>query len=173
MQYLKNNKIKEFVIDILQHELNKHIGLKTDDLELGYIVCDEENMTFGKEQAKEWIKKNFDYLGEIAVSEGEYFCKETLSNTFNNPAKVMSLIIAQVAVYLIGQCDMLVEYFGKRFTLTYDMINQLKLELLEQSDIDRTKEILELKQTQKQNHQLKNKRCIKVRKIYMRGNTKN
>lgn len=119
MKYLEDNKIKNEVIDKLIEELNNYEDSNNYGSELAYNLFESYNidgsMTYNSFEAINWIKQNFEDLGEI-VEEIKFSGLE-IPNVFDEPEKFMVVIFLEVGEYLMGECDFVVENWNNEFEL--------------------------------------------------------
>ena len=153
MEYLQYNKIKEFVIDKIIDKLEQYKNISEYGCDLAYKLfegeCVDGSYFYSNYKAEEWIKENYNDLGEIMeelkFQFGEKFLSSLLVDVFDNPDKVVVFVISEVASYLLGQCETVEKYWNEEIELTKENIKNIQIELLEQSEEDREKEIKEIK----------------------------
>lgn len=106
MEYLVKNKIKNEVIEKLIEELENYRDTGHYGCDLAYDLFEGYNVdgtiTYSTYEAKEWVKNNFEDLGEI-VEEIRANGLE-VPNIFDRPEAFMVVIYLEVASYLVGQC---------------------------------------------------------------------
>ena len=141
MNYLKNNPIKEFVkgeiierlADLKGYEENQYI------CDLGYTLFESENVNgayfCNNYTAKEWVNKNFEHIGEIAEEikfqfDSDY-ANKILLDIFDNPDRLIVVIVLEVASYLISKCETAEKYWDHKTNLTDEILNNLIEEIEE------------------------------------------
>ena len=141
MSYLKNNPIKEFVkgeiierlADLKGYEENQYI------CDLGYTLFESENVNgayfCNNYTAKEWVNKNFEHIGEIAEEikfqfDSDY-ANKILLDVFDNPDRLIVVIVLEVSSYLISRCQTAEKHWNKNITLTDKILDNLIKEIKE------------------------------------------
>ena len=141
MNYLENSPIKEFVKgeiierleDLKGYEESHHI------CNLSYTLFESENVIgayfCSNYTAKEWVNKNFEYIGEIAeeikFQFNSDYANKILLDIFDNPDRFIVVIVLEVASYLISMCDTADKYWNNEITLTDEILNNLIEEIEE------------------------------------------
>lgn len=119
MKYLENNNIKNEVIEKLIEELENYKDTEHYGCDLAYDLFEGYNIdgsiTYSTYEAKQWIKRNFDDLGEI-VEEIQANGLE-IPNIFDSPELFMVVIYLEVASYLMGLCEFINENWNQNFML--------------------------------------------------------
>ena len=63
------NELKDWIIDIIKERLDDRIGYTSNTAQLAYDLFEGENgdgsFTYNTPEAKEWISKYFESIGEI------------------------------------------------------------------------------------------------------------
>lgn len=138
MEYLENNNIKNEVIEKLIEELENYKDTEHYGCDLAYDLLEGYNMdrtiTYSTYIAKEWVKNNFDDLGEI-VEEIQANGLE-VPNVFNSPELFMVVIYLEVANYLIGQCEFINKNWNDSFILNDKNICTITKQLNQLKDED-------------------------------------
>lgn len=133
MAYLQNNEIKEEMKEILNDKLSDYEGTTCYACDLGYKLFETENYngsyTCNSYEAKEWIKENFEYLGEIVEKIKSQLGAESIPNVFDNPETFQLVIFLEVSSYLIGQCEFINDNWDDEIELTEDNIKIIKEQL--------------------------------------------
>ncbi len=136
MNYLDNNCIKNEVIDKLIEELENYRDTEHYACELAYDLLEGYNIdgtiTYSTQEAKQWIKNNFDDLGEI-VAEREENGYST-PNLFDNPELFMVVIYLEVANYVMDKCKFINDNWDGTFTLNDKNIYTITKQLRELKD---------------------------------------
>lgn len=139
MEYLENNKIKEFVKGLIIDKLDLYKDQKHYACDLAYTLFEEENVNgtyhFSTYKAKKWIEEHFDDLGEIVeeISSNfdEEFIKKFIVDIFDNPERFVVVIILEVANYLLSQCKTINEKWDDEIILNDEIIKKIEKELEE------------------------------------------
>ena len=139
MSYLKNNSIKNEVIEELQEKLKEYEDTKQYGCDLAYTLFESYNVdgtiTYNRYRAEMWIKNNWDNFSEILDDlrfqyDSDYF-KDIVMNIWDNPEKFMTIIYLEVANYLISQCDFVYKNWNEEIVLTSDNIDLISKQLEE------------------------------------------
>lgn len=141
MDYLEDNKFKDFVKDAIIDKLEgmKGWGEQHYCCDLAYALFESENVNgayyCSTWQAKQTIKKYFDDLGEVVEEITSEFDKDFVTrfttDIFDNPDRFLVVCVLEVAIYLLSQCKTVEENWGDEITLNDEMIKKLKKELKE------------------------------------------
>lgn len=132
--------MKKDIIGRIIDKLYDYEGTEVYACDLGYTLFEGENIdgsfTYNTYEAKEWIKENWDDIGEVweelQFQFGGDFLKDF--NAFDNPEKFMVLIILESAGYLIGKCKLIEDNWNNKITLNKKNIETLKKQLKELDD---------------------------------------
>lgn len=125
--------IKEFVADVLMDKLDEYEGTSSCGCDLAYDLLQQYNVdgsyTYSTYEAKQWVVKNFDELGEIV----EEMTEEDIPpcNVFDNPEAFQVQIMLYVASGLLAQCETVNEFWNEEQELTEEIIAKIKEELNE------------------------------------------
>ena len=141
MNYLKNNPIKEFVKGEIIERLADLKGYKENQYicDLGYTLFESENVNgayfCNNYTAKKWVNKNFEHIGEIAEEikfqfDAEY-ANKILLDVFDNPDRLIVVIVLEVSSYLISRCQTAEKHWNKNITLTDKILDNLIKEIKE------------------------------------------
>ena len=139
MDYLEDNKIKDFVKNAIIEKLELHKENTFYACDLGYMLFEEDNISgtyhYSTTAAKKWIIKYFEDLDEIveeiSFNFDEDFCKKLIVDIFHNPERFAVVIILEVANYILSQCKTIEEKWDNEITLDDEIIKKLKKELKE------------------------------------------
>lgn len=129
---MKKEIIGRIIDKLYDYEDTKHYAC-----DLGYALFEGENMdgtfTYSTYEAKEWIKNNFDDIGEVWEELTFQFGSDFLKNynLFDNPEKFMVLIILESASYLISRCKLIDDNWNSEITLDKKTIKTLEKQLKE------------------------------------------
>ena len=129
--------MKKYIIEKVIDKLNdlKEQDVQVYGCDLSYQLWECENidgtMTYNSYDAKEFIKKYYDDIGEVVeeinFQYGENFLQNY--NPFENPERFMCLIVLESSNYLVGKCDTIQKNWNNQFTLTKYYINKIIKEL--------------------------------------------
>lgn len=134
--------MKKYIIDSLIEKLEylKDENRKFYGCDLSYELWESENIdgtiTYNSYQAKEFIKKYYDDIGEVWEELNFNFDQDYLSkfNMFDNPEKFMLLIVLEASSYLLGKCQLIDKYWNDETILTNYKIEKLIKQLNEIND---------------------------------------
>ena len=140
MEYLKNNEIKNIMIDDIMDKLEDYKDTEIYACDIAYTLYEAENadgciFSYYTRDNEEFIKKYWDDLPEILEElrwnfDCEYFSK-ILIDMFDNPCKFVLIVCLEVANYILGQCKLLEDNWNDKIILTRKNINILKKQLEE------------------------------------------
>lgn len=139
------SKIENFVIDAIITRLEDFKGVNVYGCDLAFTLFDSENNTgayfCNNYKAKKWIVEHFDEIGDILENMvdnfGNEFIKNLLGDIFNDPDKIVVVVVLEVAGNLLGQCQTVQNFWDDETELNTEIINSIKNELLKLSDTDR------------------------------------
>lgn len=129
--------MKKDIINRIIGKLYDYEDKKIYSCDLAYKLFEGENIdgsfTYNSFEAKEWIKQNFDDIGEVWEELKFQFGDDFLSNynLFDNPEKFMVLIIIEVASYIISRCKFIDDNWDKEITLNKKTIKTIEKQLKE------------------------------------------
>lgn len=133
--------MKKDIIGRIIDRLYDYEDVKVYGADLAYTLFESENMdgtfTYNTYEAKEWIKQNFDEIGEVWEELKFQFGSEYLSeylvdfNPFDNPEKFMVLVILKSASYILGKCKTVEDNWNNEIVLTKENIKKIEKELKE------------------------------------------
>jgi len=134
--------MKKYIIDSLIEKLEylKDENRKFYGCDLSYELWESENIdgtiTYNSYQAKEFIKKYYDDIGEVWEELNFNFDQDYLSNfnMFDNPEKFMLLVVLEASSYLLGKCQLIDKYWNDETILTNYKIEKLIKQLNEIND---------------------------------------
>ena len=135
MSYLKNNKVKDFVIAQIKEKLYDFEGISEYGCDFSYKLFEGENYDgvyfYSTYESKQWIQKYFDDLDEIVEELTFEFGADYISkfNPFSEPDKFVLIIIIEVAAYLLGQCKTIEDNWNNEFVLSKSKIKKIINEL--------------------------------------------
>jgi hypothetical protein len=140
MEYLKNNKIKNEIIESLKDKLQDYKDTEEYACDLGYTLYQEEDadgcIFANTQESIDWIKNNYEDIGEIWEELKFNFGNKYMAqfDPFDNPEKVALIIYLEVASYLLGQCETIQDYWNSKIQLTDKNIKKISKELDELKD---------------------------------------
>lgn len=133
MEYLRDNSIKDFVIDVLIDELVDCKDSSTYACELGYTLLETYNIDsvyfYNNYQAVEFIKKHFDDFKEIVEEITLNFGSENIPNVFKQPDRFCIVCFLEVASYLCSNCKYIDDNWNNEILLDEKTIEIIKNEL--------------------------------------------
>ena len=131
MEYLENNKIKNEVIEKLIEKLYNYEEQEVYGCGLGYKLFEGYNIdgsvTCNAYAATQWIKENFDDLGEIVENIQSQGLE--IPNIFESPESFMVIIYLEVANYVMGKCKFIDKNWNDKLVLNKENIKTIKKEL--------------------------------------------
>ena len=137
MNYLEDNSIKDYVIDMLKDKLNDYEGIEVYGCDLAYTLYEGENadgvIFYSTYESKEWIKEHFEDLDEIIEELNFQFGTEYMAkfNPFSEPDRFVLIVVIEVASYLLGCCKTVEKNWNNQFKLTKNKIDKIIKELEE------------------------------------------
>lgn len=132
--------MKKDIIGRIIDRLYDYEDVKVYGTDLAYTLFESENIdgtfTYSSYEAKEWIKNNFDELGEVWEELRFQFGVDYLNNynLFEDPEKFMVLVILESAGYILGQCKTVQDNWDNEMILTKENIKKIEKELKELDD---------------------------------------
>lgn len=135
MSYLKDSKVKDFVKDAIIRKLEDMKGWNEKhyccDLSYTLFECENINGAYfcNSKTAKEWVNKNFEYIGEIAEEikfqfDADY-ANKILLDIFDNPDRFIVVIVLEVVSYLISQCKTIEKNWNDKIVFDDEIIEKL------------------------------------------------
>lgn len=129
--------MKKYIIEKIIDKLYNYEGETIYSCDLAYTLFESENMdgtmTYNSYEAKEWIKNNFDDIGEVweelKFQFGEDFAKDL--NIFDEPEKFMVIVVLESASYLLSQCKTIDDNWNNEIKLNKTNIKKIEKELKE------------------------------------------
>lgn len=129
--------MKKYIIEKIIDKLHDYEGETVYSCDLAYTLFESENMdgtmTYNSYEAKEWIKNNFDDIGEVweelKFQFGEDFVKDL--NIFDEPEKFMVIVVLESASYLLSQCKTIDDNWNNEIKLNKTNIKKIEKELKE------------------------------------------
>ena len=132
--------MKKDIIERIIDRLYDYEDEKIYACDLAYKLFESENIdgtfTYSSYNAKNWIKENFDDIGEVWENLTFEFSGDFLKdyNLFDNPEKFMVLIILESASYILGQCEFLDNNWNDEITLNKENIEIIEKQLKEKDN---------------------------------------
>ena len=125
--------MKKEILNNLIDKLYDYKGQKAYACDLAYTLFESYNMdgsiTYSTHNAKEWIKKYFDELGEVVEEIKFNLGSEFIPNIFDEPEKFMVVIYLEVGASLLSQCKFIDDNWNDEIELTNENIEIIKKEL--------------------------------------------
>ena len=127
--------MKEDIIKRIIDKLYDYEGSEFYGADLAYSLFESENIdgsfTYNSYEAKEWIRDNFDEIGEVYEElvcnlGAEYMGK---FNAFDNPEGFMVIIILEAANYLLGRCEFVENNWDDEIFLDKENIKTIESQL--------------------------------------------
>ena len=125
------NSNEKMVANLLKERLSDYKDQLFYGCDLAYTLFEGENAngsyTFSAWEATQWIKKNFDNLGEIV--ENMEFNGLSVANPFNEPEKFQVQILLETADGIMGSLPTIEEKWNDQFMLDRKTIAKIRKEL--------------------------------------------
>lgn len=123
---------KEILNDLIE-KLYEYEGQKIYACDLAYTLFESYNIdgsvTYSTYNAKEWIKKYFNELGEAVEAIKYNLGSELIPNIFDEPEKFMVVIYLEVGASLLSQCKFIDDNWNNEIELTNKNIEIIKEQL--------------------------------------------
>lgn len=130
------NELKDWLIDIIKERLDDRIGYTSNTAQLAYDLFEGEDVdgsfTYNRPEAKEWISKYFESIGEI-VKKADTNGLEA-PNCFLEPEKFQVFIIIELAYYMLGTSNFIIENWDKEIEITKEIANKIIEEIKQNCD---------------------------------------
>jgi len=128
------NELKSYIIDRIIELLEEYEDIEMYGYDIGYTIFERYNydgtMTYSTYEAKKWIEKYFDDIGEILEELNfEFGDTNSIPNVFDNPEAFMVVIVIEGANYILSNLYTVEKYWNDKFILTKHKINAIKREL--------------------------------------------
>ena len=127
--------MKKEILNDLIGKLNDYEGQKVYTCDLAYTLFESYNIdgsvTYSTHNAKEWIKKYFNELGEVVEEIKFNLGSEFIPNIFDEPEKFMVIIYLEVGASLLSQCKFIDDNWNNEIELTNEVIETIKEQLQE------------------------------------------
>ena len=124
----KTESYVEYVKDFILQNLPEYEGREVYGCNLGYIITEGINVdgsvTYNKQAAIEYIKEWFDEAAEIYRYQMEN-CGQVSLNPFENPEGWMVCMIIEGVNNILGQCDVVEEFWNDETELTDEIIQKI------------------------------------------------
>jgi hypothetical protein len=125
--------MKEEIKKDLIEKLNEYEGQRVYACDLAYTLFESYNIdgsvTYSTYDAKEWIKKYFNELGEVVEEIKFNLGSEFIPNIFEEPERFMVVIYLEVGASLLSQCKFIDDNWNNEIELTDENIEIIKKEL--------------------------------------------
>lgn len=132
------NELKEWLIGEIESALKDYEGARVYGCDLAYTIFEGANAdgsyTCSTYQAKEWIKKYWDEIGEVVEEIKFQFGSEFIPNVFDEAEKFQVVIILEGANYILSHSKTVEHYWDDEFELTKSRINKIVKEIKESNN---------------------------------------
>ena len=123
------NKLKSWLIPEIQEHLYNYEDQEIYACDLAYTIFEGENIdgsyTYSTYEAKEWIKKYWDDIGEVVEEIKFQLGSDCIPNPFDEPEKFQVVIVLEAASYVFGKCDFLEKNWNNEIKLTKRNIKKI------------------------------------------------
>ena len=123
------NSVENFVIDEIKTRLDNLEGEIVYGCDLAHSLfwdcladCTFTYSTYG---AIEWIKDNFEEIGEVLDDISEYIT----ANTFSQPELFQVQLLYETAFHLLSQCETVDSFWDREQELSEEIIEKISDEL--------------------------------------------
>lgn len=134
-RYLEDNKIKDFVKNIIIEELYNHEDMSFYGCDLGYCLLEGYNVDgvyfYNNYDAMNFISECFEDFGEIVEEITFQLGAENIPNVFTEPDKFCVVCFLEVASYILSQCKTVDDMWDSEIELTEEVIKKLESEIKE------------------------------------------
>lgn len=134
--------MNNYVIDLLIEKLEDYEDVKVYACDLTYILLEKYyvncTVTYSTYKAKEWLKENFEEIGDFLEDYKLNFGNEHLSqlalDIFNSPQKAMVIICLEKADEILSSLKFINDNWDNEIVLNKENINIIKSELERERD---------------------------------------
>lgn len=123
------NSVENFVIKEIKVRLNRLEGEIVSGCDLAdslFKDClDNKSFTHSKYEATEWIKDNFEEIGEVLYNISDH----VTANAFSQPKLFQFQLLYETAFYLLSQCDTVDSSWEEEQKLSKEIIEKISDEL--------------------------------------------
>lgn len=123
------NELKQWLIEEIKEHLYNYEDCEIYACDLAYTIFEGENVngsyTCNTYQAKEWIKKYWDDIGEIIEEIKFQLGSEYIPNVFDEPEKFQVVIVLEGANFVLSQSDYINTHWNDRIKLTKANIKKI------------------------------------------------
>lgn len=116
------NELKQWLIEEIKEHLYNYEDCEVYACDLAYTIFEGENIdgsyTCSTYQAKEWIKKYWDDIGEVIEEIKFQLGSEYIPNVFDEPEKFQVVVILEGASFILSQSDYISKHWNDRIKLT-------------------------------------------------------
>ena len=127
--------MKKEILNDLIDKLNDYEGQSIYACDLAYTLFESYNIdgsvTYNTYDAKEWVKKHFNELGEVVEDIKFNLGGEFIPNIFDETEKFMVVIYLEVGASLLSQCKFIDDNWNNKIELTNEVIEIIKEQLQE------------------------------------------
>lgn len=137
MEYLENNKIKDFVKNIVIEELYNYEDNSFYGCDLGYGLLEGYNIDgvyfYNNYDAINFIKEHFDDFGEIVEELKFQYGGDinVIPNVFEYPDRFCVVCFLEVASYILSKCKFVNDNWDNEIKITDEVIKIIENELKE------------------------------------------
>lgn len=129
----------EYVKDFILENLPEYKGQEVYGCDLGYTITEGINAdgsaTYSKQAAMEYIKEWFDEAAEVYQYQMDNY-GQVSQNPFENPEGWMVCMIIEGVNSILGQCDVVEEFWNDETELTDEIIQKIIAYVQEVEEIE-------------------------------------
>lgn len=123
------NELKKWLIEEIKEHLYNYEGSEVYACDLAYTIFEGENIdgsyTYSTFDAKEWIKRYWEDIGEVVEEIKFQLGSECIPNVFEEPEKFQVVIVLEGASYILSQCEYIDKHWNDKITLTKTNIKKI------------------------------------------------
>lgn len=123
------NELKQWLIEEIKEHLYNYEDCEVYACDLAYTIFEGENIdgsyTYSTYDAKEWIKKYWDDIGEIIEEIKFQLGSESIPNVFDELEKFQVVIVLEGANFILSQSDYINAHWNDRIKLTKANIKKI------------------------------------------------
>ena len=123
------NELKQWLIEEIKDHLYNYEDCEVYACDLAYTIFEGENIdgsyTYSTYEAKEWIKKYWEDIGEVVEEIKFQLGSECIPNVFEEPEKFQVVIVLEGANYILSQSEFIDDKWNDKIILTKKNIKKI------------------------------------------------